>query len=95
MKVHELKTQYFGHIAELKKTAELRFNDRDFKVGDLIYYREWFNITPDATWGYSGRTCFAYISHIVSGESPCVESEGALATGYVILSIKVQRLTDA
>lgn len=39
MKLHELKlkTNYFGVLSG-RKTFELRKNDRDFQVGDLIHF---------------------------------------------------------
>ena len=38
VKVHELKIQekYYQKVVDGRKTAELRYNDRDFKVGELI-----------------------------------------------------------
>ena len=42
MKLHELKIkdEYFNAIIEGKKTFELRKNDRDYQVGDLIHFVE-------------------------------------------------------
>ena len=40
MKLHELKIKedYFNAILRGDKTFELRKNDRDYKVGDLIHF---------------------------------------------------------
>lgn len=40
MKLHELKIkeEYFKDIRSGKKTFELRKNDRDYQVGDLIHF---------------------------------------------------------
>ena len=40
MKLHELKIkeEYFDSILHNLKTFELRKNDRDYKVGDLIHF---------------------------------------------------------
>lgn len=37
---HELKIKegYFVHIQEGKKTFEIRFNDRDYQVGDTVSF---------------------------------------------------------
>lgn len=42
MKLHELKIkdEYFNAIIESKKTFELRKNDKDYQVGDLIHFVE-------------------------------------------------------
>lgn len=106
MKVHELKTQYFEDIFCFRKTADLRINDRDFRAGDVIHYREYNPYLKDYD-GYAqynnkggsfpmqGRECLAKITHIVSSKNPCVESKGALTDNYVILSIRVQVLANA
>ncbi len=41
--VHRLKTlqPYFSEVKERKKNFELRFNDRDFQVGDIVILMEW------------------------------------------------------
>ena len=38
MKIHELKlsTKYFKDVVDLKKTFEIRKNDRNFEVGDVL-----------------------------------------------------------
>lgn len=40
MKLHELKikTTYYSEVAKGNKTFELRKNDRDYQVGDLIHF---------------------------------------------------------
>jgi len=43
MKTHELKIlpQYFKNVASGLKTYEVRVNDRDFKIGDIVILNEW------------------------------------------------------
>ena len=43
MKTHELKTlpEYFELVRTEVKNFEVRKNDRDFKVGDLLILKEW------------------------------------------------------
>ncbi len=43
MKTHELKIlpEYFEAVSDGTKTFELRNNDRDFKVGDILILKEY------------------------------------------------------
>lgn len=43
MKTHELKIseEYFDAVEYRVKNAEVRYNDRDYNVGDWIVLREW------------------------------------------------------
>lgn len=72
---HELKIlpEHFEAIASGAKTYEIRLNDRNFKVGDLLILREW------ADEFYTGREEQKYITHILHSEF--------LKEGYVGLSL--------
>ena len=80
MKTHHLKTwpEQFRAIADGDKKAELRFNDRDFQVGDELYLEEW---SPD-TGAYTDGVVQAWITHILAGPG------FGLSEGYVMLSIE-------
>ena len=54
---HELKTypKYFQETIEGNKPFEIRKNDRDFQVGDVLILKEWDNIK------YSGREIGAVV----------------------------------
>lgn len=43
MQLHELKCypQYFQAVKDRRKNFEVRKNDRDFKVGDFLWLREY------------------------------------------------------
>ena len=45
MKIHELKTkpEYFGAARKRQKNFEIRRDDRDFQVGDLVKLEEFDN----------------------------------------------------
>lgn len=49
MRIHELKTwpEFFSELQAGRKTFEVRLNDRDFRVGDVLALRE-FDHTKDA-----------------------------------------------
>ena len=78
--VHELKTwqPYYRDVKNKLKKFELRYNDRNFKVGDLLCLKEY---NPD-TKEYTGEECFALITYILTGFT-------GIEPGYVILSINL------
>ncbi len=75
--IHELKIlpKYFDEVASLNKQFELRRDDRDYQVGDLLLLKEFVNGE------YTGRTfgC-VQIRYILRN---C--SEYGLTDGYCIL----------
>lgn len=80
--IHEIKcdTKYFVRLKDGSKTAELRFNDRDYQVGDMLIIRQ-----DD----YDASSCdvkfrqelYYRITHIIGSEFI------GLKEGYVVLSI--------
>lgn len=61
---HELKTwpEYFQAIFENKKTFELRVNDRNYQVGEILLLREFDPETKQ----YSGREIKRYVTYIAA-----------------------------
>ena len=76
---HELKLwpEYFQSIIDGTKPWELRRNDRDFKVGDILLLREY---VPDTN-QYTGRECERKITGVFSN-LPMV------ASFYCVLSLE-------
>ena len=74
MASHNLKIhrQHFGPVQLGLKTAELRLNDRDFKVGDWLILNEWDN-------GYTGQQVARKVVHIAD--------VGEIAEGYALMSM--------
>jgi hypothetical protein len=86
-KFHELKTdpEVFQAVINFKKTYEIRFNDRDFKIGDYLLLKETVSTGEAMKLGfeplqYTGRECLVKISHILHG--PIY----GLKEGWVIMS---------
>jgi Domain of unknown function (DUF3850) len=77
--IHELKTwpEHYEPVAADLKRAELRKDDRDFRVGDVLWLREWEPMTQT----YTGRACWREVTHILRG-GPW------LADGYAMMSVR-------
>lgn len=75
---HNLKIlpEHFHDVVRGKKKAELRKDDRGYKVGDVLLLKEW---TGEK---YTGALCSVTVTHILRN---CPEY--GLADGYCILSI--------
>lgn len=78
MVVHDLKIEpkYFESVINGIKIFELRKNDRNFQVNDLVRLREFSNGE------YTGRVIEKSITYILQGGCYGLEE------GYVILSIR-------
>lgn len=61
--VHELKCwpEHFEPMSKGAKTHEVRVNDRDYKVGDVLYLREWAPLVSD----YTGRFAVRVVTHLL------------------------------
>jgi len=76
---HDLKIipKYFRDVEKGIKTFEVRKNDRNFQVGDILNLHEWFGGE------YSGRYIKAEVIYILDDPEYIKED-------YVILGIKVE-----
>ena len=92
---HEIKIwpAYFDEVESGRKPFEVRFNDRDFAVGDTLLLRE-FDPVADS---YSGRECRRRISCILTEERFGVKAGHCvlgLDQGVAELEAEVGRLSD-
>lgn len=80
-KIHDVKllTAYFDDVRRGRKKAELRKNDRNYAVGDMLLLREYDGQD------YTGRKMLVQITHILQG------CGFGLAEGYAVLSIELVR----
>ena len=79
MKLHVLKIErsYYIEVMGLNKKAELRINDRNFKLGDIVHF------TDTDGEEYEGTFSLFKITHILE-----VSEVTNLPTAYVMLSIE-------
>jgi hypothetical protein len=77
---HDIKCwpEHFEPVSRGVKTVELRLNDRNYQVGDVLHLREW----EPMEYAYTGRSLHVIITHTVSGV-------GWLTPGYVALGIRI------
>lgn len=75
--IHDLKIlpEYFEAVNLGIKTFEIRNNDRDFKVGDMLLLKEWDGNK------YTGREIKRKVVYILD------DSSGYVLDGYVVMSI--------
>ena len=80
-RVHHLKTwpQFFEKVASGEKTFEIRKNDRDFKVGDVLVLRE-FDIYGGVDGTYTGREYRCTVTYITDFEQ---------RAGFICMAIKL------
>lgn len=76
--IHELKTypKYFKETIEGNKPFEIRKDDRDFHVGDVLILKEWDNTK------YSGREIGAVVRYVLRDFI-------GLQEGYVALGLQI------
>ncbi len=76
---HDLKTwpAYYRGLEEGTKTFEVRYDDRDYKVGDVLSLREW---SPEL--GYTGRAMRRRVSYVLSGDE-----YAGIVEDYVVMGL--------
>lgn len=79
-KTHNLKTwpEVFDATLTRAKSFDIRKDDRDFAVGDIIRFREWDPHTKK----YTGRSCRALITYLMPG------GKFGVMPGYVCMSVR-------
>lgn len=83
MKVHDLKIEpiYFNAIKHGFKTHEIRKNDRDFKIGDLLLLTS--TKQQESTLKTRSQQIFVRVNYIDFG------GKYGIAPDYVVMSIEV------
>lgn len=83
MQTHHVKCwpEYFRAVVDGRKTFEVRFNDRNYQVGDTLVLEEW----RPSTRRYTGRRWQGTITYVMAGGA------WGLAEGWVVLGIREVR----
>ena len=81
-KFHQLKTEkpYFDEVVSGNKKFEVRKNDRDFKVGDVLVLEE-IETYPKGRYRYTGEEYSVKVLYIL-------DDERFVQPGYVVMSIE-------
>jgi hypothetical protein len=82
MKVHELKTlpSFFECVSNGKKPFEIRKNDRDFTLGDVLLLREIEPNHAGQNEPYTGRMKAVKVTYITNWEQK---------PGFVVMGISI------
>lgn len=78
--IHELKTwtEFYKEVFYSHKLFEVRFNDRDFKVGDMLNLKEYDPIKER----YTGRQLTRTVTYILHG------GKFGIQEGYCVMAIQ-------
>lgn len=84
MIIHELKTwqEYYVYIERQLKNFEVRKNDRNFSVGDVLHLRE----TDSFSGKYTGNECLREIIYILDTKGKFGIEDGTVVLGLKFLS---------
>jgi len=84
MRQHDLKIliPYFEEVIKGNKTFEVRKNDRDYQLGDILALKEF-----ERGGGHTGREVKAEVTYMMKG------GQFGLQKGWAILSIKLKGKT--
>lgn len=95
MTTHELKSwpEQFEAISNETKRFELRFNDRGFEVGDILYLREWQPaenglVARNDAGSYTGRELKCTVEYILDDRIAIGRPSYGLKAGWVAMSIR-------
>ena len=72
----KITPEYYRAIERGEKTFEVRYNDRNYQVHDILHLKEWLN------GNYTQREIVAEVTYLLDSPDYCKD-------GFVIMSIKV------
>lgn len=82
---HKLKIKSEHHINVINgtKTAEIRYNDRNYQVNDILILNE-----IDSLGNFTGNNCSVIVTHVL-------DDNQYLQTGFVMLSFRMSNSDDS
>lgn len=84
--IHVVKSwpRFYQPLVAGVRHHELRINDRDYHIGDLLWLCEY----NEKTSTYTGKERIFRITDMTSQDLPCAASGAALADDHCILSVE-------
>ena len=79
----KIKSEYFSAVINKTKTAEIRCNDRNYQVGDILILNE-----IDSLGNFTGNNCSVIVTHVL-------DDNQYLQTGFVMLSFRMSNSDDS
>ena len=76
----KIKSEYYVDVINGTKTAEIRYNDRNYQVGDILILNE-----IDEHDIFTGNKCSVIVTHVL-------DDNQYLQTGYVMLSFHLRSI---
>ena len=76
----KIKSEYFSAVINKTKTAEIRYNDRNYQVDDILILNE-----IDSLGNFTGNYCVVIVTHVL-------DDNQYLQTGYVMLSFHLRSI---
>ena len=73
----KIKSEHYINVINSTKTAEIRYNDRNYQVGDILNLNE-----IDENGVFTGNKCAVIVTHVLNNNQ-------YLQTGYVMLSFHI------
>ena len=79
----KIKSEHYINVINGTKTAEIRYNDRNYQVDDILILNE-----IDENGNFTGKNCAVIVTHVL-------DDNQYLQTGYVMLSFRMPNLDDS
>ena len=86
MALHKLKLNscYYGDSASGIKTFEIRKNDRNYQVGDILELREWVWSGLEGKGAYTGNAHWKVITYILDDDEYLYEGIVCLGVSPIV-----------